>query len=283
MKFTALVMFLLLVAGSVLAQETTTKSDDAAEKKILSPLRRLMDESIAWEELFVNDRSATPMTAKVVLRWTNNTRGSEDGMTLLYLADGRPEAVCCFYPWEKSLIHEFDSMSRGTLLAKRDGVVVWNPGKPGVQFQSVPAANAPAEMPVARLRQMKTLASQFSSTMLGWRADKSDREVLRLLPQPLYRYESKRSDVLDGAVFAFVQGTDPESLLILEAFKQGAGFEWQFAFVRRTSGELEGRHKDNIVWHVDRFPDSNDPRSTHYSLGRPLDLSVQNELPKKGE
>ena len=96
-------------------------ADTTPETKTPSPLRKLMDESLSWNELFANDRSATPMTAKVVLRWTNNTRGSEDGMTVLYLADGRPEAVCCFYPWEKSLIHEFDSLSRGTLMAKRDG------------------------------------------------------------------------------------------------------------------------------------------------------------------
>jgi hypothetical protein len=134
-----------------------------------------------------------------------------------------------------------------------------------------------------RLRQMKTLASQFSSTMLGWRADNSDREVLRLLPQPLYRYESKRSDVLDGAVFAFVQGTDPESVLLIEAVHTGDGLEWQFAFARRTSGELEGRHKDVVVWHSDRFPTSNIPRSTHRSLSRPLDLSVFGKLPQKGE
>ncbi len=283
MKPIALVMLTLIVAANVLAQEAATTPEDAAAKKIASPIRKLLDESLSWDELFVNERSATPMVAKVVLRWTNNTRGSEDGMTVLYLADGRPEAVCCVYPWEKSLIHEFDSLSRGTLLAKRDGVVVWSPEKVGLQFQSIPAADAPAEMPAARLRQMKTLASQFSSTMLGWRSDKSDREVLRLLPQPLYRYESKRSDVLDGAVFAFVQGTDPESLLLIEAFKAGAGFEWQFAFVRRTSGELEGRHKDVIVWHADRFPPSNDPRSTHRSVGRPLDLTVFSDLPKKGE
>ena len=281
-------MWWLLLVGCLLpwtvwGQDDSKKDVDASAAKSPSPLRKLMDESLAWDELFVNDRSATPMTAKVVLRWTNNTRGSEDGMTVLYLADGRPEAVCCFYPWEKSFVHEFDSMSRGTLLAKRDGVVFWSPEKPGVQFQSIPAADAPAEMPAARLRQMKTLASQFSSTMLGWRADKSDREVLRLLPQPLYRYDSKRSDVLDGAVFAFVQGTDPESLLLIEAFKKGTRFEWQFAFVRRTSGELEGRHNEVIVWHADPYPPSNDSRSTHRAVGRPLDLSVLSDLPKKGE
>jgi hypothetical protein len=278
----------LLLVGWLLplaafAQEDSKNDADVPAAKTPSPLRKLMDESLSWNELFVNDRSETPMTAKVVLRWTNNTRGSDDGMTVLYLADGRPEAVCCFYPWEKSLIHEFDSMSRGTLLAKRDGVVVWSPEKPGVQFHPVPAAAVPAETPATRLRQMKILANQFSSTMLGWQANKGDREVLRLLPQPLYRYDSKRSDVLDGAVFAFVQGTDPESLLLIEAFKIGDGFEWQFAFARRTSGELEGRHKDTVVWHADRFPTNNDPRSTHRSLSRPLDVSVLGDLPKKGE
>ncbi len=270
-----IVLAAVLVSWQAASGADNEKSAEATpEPKAVSPLRKQMDESLAWNELFVNDRSATPMMAKVVMRWTNNTRGSEDGMTVLYLADGRPEAVCCFYPWEKSLQHEFDSLSRGTLIAKRDGEVVWQPEKPGVRFQPVPDADAPAEMPAARLRQMKTMANQFTSTMLGWRADKSDREPLRLLPQPLHRYDSKRSDLLDGAVFAFVQGTDPESLLLLEAFKVGDRFEWQFAFARRTSGELEARHKETVVWHADRFPSNDDPRSTHRALGRPLDLSV---------
>ena len=89
--------------------------------------------------------------------------------------------------------------------------------------------------------------------------------------------------MLDGAVFAFVQGTDPETLLLIEAFKKGSGFEWQFAFARRTSGELEGRHKDVIVWHADRFPENNNSRSTHRSLARPLDSSILDALKQKDE
>ena len=253
-----------------------------SEAKAVSPLRKLMDESISWTELFADERSATPMTSRVVMRWANNTRGSEDGMTVLLLSAGRPEAVFCAYPWMNNLLHEYDSLSRGTLLAKRDGVVVWSPEKPGVTFHAIPNADAPAETPVARLRQMKGLAAQFSSTMLGWHAGKSDREELRMLPQPLYRYESTRKDLLDGAMFGFVQGTDPETLLMLEAFKSGDRFEWQFAFARRTSGELEGRHKDKIVWHADRFPDNDNPRSTHRCLSRPLDPSVVDALKEKG-
>lgn len=266
---------LLLGSFRVAISGEGEKSADAIpETKAVSPLRRLMDESLSWTELFADERTATPMTSRVVMRWANNTRGSEDGMTVLLLSAGRPEAVFCAYPWMNNLIHEYDSLSRGTLVAKRDGLVVWSPEKPGVQFQAVPEADAPAEIPAARLRQMKGFAAQFSSTMLGWRADKSDREELRLLPQPLYRYESKRSDLLDGAVFGFVQGTDPESLLLLEAFQNGKQFEWQFAFARRTSGELEARHKDKIVWHADRFPANDNPRSIHRVLSRPLDSSL---------
>jgi hypothetical protein len=271
----------LIVAAEGFAQETATTAIDAAKKDV-SPIRKLLDESLSWTELFANERSATPMATRVAMRWANNTRGSEDGMTVLYLSDGRPEAVCCVYPWEKQLCLEFDSLSRGTLIAKRDGAVVWQPEKPGVEFHSVPDADSPAESPVARLRQMKALAGQFSSTMLGWKADKSDREPLRLLPQPLYRYDSKRTDLLDGAVFAFVQGTDPESLLLIEAFKVGDRFEWQFAFARRTSGELEGRHKDKIVWHADRFPANNNPRSIHRVLARPLAAGLLSESTQKG-
>lgn len=273
----------VVLGGLVVGEDTPPTTSRTEVPKAPSPLRKLMDASLMWTELFANDQTATPMTVRVAMRWTNNTRGSEDGMTVLYLADGRPEAVCCIYPWEKSLNHEFDSLSRSTLIAKRDGAVVWQPEKPGVQFQPIPEANAPDETPVARLRQMKTLASQFSSTMLGWRANNSDRESLRMLPQPLYRYESKRSDLLDGAVFAFVQGTDPEALLLIEAFKTRDRFEWQFAFARRTSGELEGRHKEQIVWHVDRFPANNNPRSIHRVLARPLDASLLSGSSQKGE
>jgi hypothetical protein len=119
---------------------------------------------------------------------------------------------------------------------------------------------------------MKNLASQFSSTMLGWQSDSTDREKLRQLPQPWYRYEGPSQDLLDGSVFAFVQGTDPESLLLIEAFRKGEAYEWQYAFVRRTSGELDGRFKDSVVWHAERYPANNNPRSTYISFGKPLDL-----------
>lgn len=270
----------LLMTTAIHAQETDGATS-TSETRTVSPLRKLLDESLTWDELLTSEEATEPMTLRVVMRWANPPRGSGDGMTVLYLSEGRPEAVCCVYRWGRKLTHEFDSLSRGTLIARRDGAVVWRPATPGPQFKPIRGADAPADSPAARLRQMKTLAGQFSSTMLGWRANKSDREELRLLPQPLYRYDSRRSDILDGAVFAFVQGTDPESLLLLEAFQAADGFEWQFGFARRTSGRLEGRHQGTIVWQVPGFPQHKDPLRTHIRLRREIDPNVLQDLEKK--
>ena len=191
-------------------------------------------------------------------------------MTLLYVFEGRPLAAACLYPWEKRLIHDFEAISRGQIVARQGGQVVWQPQVSGVNFAKIPDAPPPADTPAQRLRQMKSLAAQFQSAMLGWKADSTDREELRLLTKPLYRYEPKGGNVIDGAVFAFVMGTDPELLLLIEAVTTGEHSAWEFAFARRTSGELEGRHNDKVVWHVNRFPATRDPAKPHFSIGAPI-------------
>ena len=245
-----------------------------------TPLRKQLDESVHYAELFDNEQSAEPMTPRIVMRWANNIRGSEDGMTVLFLSHGRPAAACCIYPWKKqNLSLEFDSLSRATFVAKEAGIPFWQPATAGVEFHSVADAEAPADSPAGRLRQMKALSREFSSKMLGMGPQNAGREELRLLPRPLYRYEDlAEGDCIDGAVFAFVQGTDPESLLLLEAIKTKDRTEWQFAFARRTVGEVEGRHRGKAVWHVDRGPAAKDPRSIHHILTHPLDPEVVEQL-----
>jgi hypothetical protein len=62
--------------------------------------------------------------------------------------------------------------------------------------------------------------------------DGVDQE-LRLLSQPLYRYESTLPEVVDGALFTFVTGTDPELMLVIEARRAFPGGAWERA--ARTS------------------------------------------------
>ncbi len=271
----SLLAFVVLLAAPLVAVAQDTGAGQAPPSKEPASLREMIDGAVKQVELFVGADSQDPAKPLVALRWANNARGSEDGMTILYVHAGRPLATACLYPWDKKLIHDFESLSRDKIVARKDGRVVWQPQQASVKFAPIPEAPVPAETPTQRLRQIKSLSEQFQSSMLGWKADSTDREELRLLPRALYRYETKEGPVLDGAVFAFVMGTDPESLLMIEAVKDGAGAAtWQFAFARRTSGELEGRHLDKVVWHADRFPGTHDPTQPRFSLGQPIPLDL---------
>jgi hypothetical protein len=82
--------------------------------------------------------------------------------------------------------------------------------------------------------------------------------VLRLLTKPLYRYEAT-GDLIDGALFGFVLGTDPEALLMIEAYKTPEGTQWRYAFAAMTVyglfAKLDGtevwNRPENRVWKID--------------------------------
>jgi hypothetical protein len=266
---------LVSVALIVVAPRATLVGQETKPQAESKSLRELIDAAVTSIDVLADADAKEVAQPLVALRWANNARGSEDGMTLLYVFEGKPLATACLYPWNKRLVHDFESLSRGNIVARKGSQLVWQPKESGVKFGSIPQAAPPEDTPTQRLRQMKALAEQFQSSMLGWKADSTDREELRLLPRPLYRYEPKEGAatgkvVIDGAVFAFVMGTDPESLLLIEAIKEGDRAAWEFAFARRTSGELEGRHKGKVVWHADRYPQTNDPTKPHFSIGAPI-------------
>src|SRR5262249_37749952 len=78
---------------------------------------------------------------------------------------------------------------------------------------------------------------------------------LRLLPQPLLRYEPGVKDIVDGALFAFSLGTDPEAILVLEAHQAGVKTEWEYAFARFHFIDIKAAYKGREVWHVPLLPD----------------------------
>lgn len=260
-----------LILVSMLLTAVVCGDDSSEEPASQSPLQKLIDESVEWYDLTAGTGGEVPLTPTPVLRWDNNTRGSSTGLTVLYIADGRPEAACAIYPWNGRLVHEFDSLSRGPIHGSEDGEMFWNT-EPGVVFRPIPDAGDPHSRPATRLRQMKLLSERFDATLMGWRADSSDRQELRVLPRPIYRYEGSSEEVLDGSVFAFVMGVDPEALLLIEAVGTAEDANWEYAFVRRTSGELAGRLDGEVVWSVERFPPTRDPESPHRSMTRPLEV-----------
>ncbi|MDR3621732.1 MAG: hypothetical protein P4L85_20435 [Paludisphaera borealis] len=181
-----------------------------------------------------------------LLRFNNKVGTVEDGTLFCWLdADDRPVAVVQVYRttdtgWRQA----FSSLSTGPLTNGR----VWNPEKPGIEFQLVPGSPRPAGTREARLRQMHDLLKSFDAEM----DLEGTRHRLRPLAKPLIRYGKAGTEAVDGALFGFVLTTDPEVLLLLEARQGKNGLEWQYAFAPEASAPLIGSFKGKMVWEFSR-------------------------------
>jgi hypothetical protein len=261
-----------VIITAVLWTQAPGEDVSAETARLQKELRTVIDDSVAWNEFLAGPNQDQPTTALMVHRWTNDARDPRgQGLVNLWLYQGRPVAAASIYPWDGRLIHELESLSRQPFAMRRNRSVAWKP-ETGIEFRPIPNAAAPAPEPAARLREMKQLADQFTAIMLGWKEDDSDRETLRRLPREFYRYRPETSELLDGAIFGYVLGTDPEVLLLIEAVLQNGEYEWQYAFVRLTSGGLEGRHLEQVVWTADKHVPRRDPTNTWFSLAGPLEL-----------
>ncbi len=269
--------FQAVSAESGVLRRVAPRDEKVSATEETARLSDLIEGSIDWYELNDSSTSSEKLKAKPVMRWRNVTRGQDGEAMMVIWTDGqRPEAVASIYPWLDDVVHEFDSLSRGrSLRALEDGTIVWAPAQPGLSFKPLINAESPAATPVARQRQMKALAARFTGVMTGWKADNSDREELRLLPRALYRYEipadeNRRDHVIDGCIIAFVSGTDPEILLVLEAVDDGKDRRWEFACARATSGGLEMRLDKDVIWTALKFPDDKQTLLPHISLRKPI-------------
>ncbi|MDR3636284.1 MAG: hypothetical protein P4L84_20950 [Isosphaeraceae bacterium] len=185
-----------------------------------------------------------------VLRWSNPLRITSDGAVFLWLSEGRPEVIASFYQFQRNGMtaedHEFQSLATTGLTATRGDSDVWFPRDPGVTLAPIPDAPAPAGTPAERLRQMRALAREFRAFL-----DRpNNKSELRLLSQPLFRYETRRADLSDGALFSFVLTTDPEVLLLIEARPYEGKLAWHYALTRMSMMELRVERKGTTVWQV---------------------------------
>jgi hypothetical protein len=186
------------------------------------------------------------------LKWTNPQRRTDDGAVFVWTDRGRPEVAASFYRYksdDKSIEdHEFVSLSASPLSARRDGDLIWSVAEGNVRPTPIPDAPKPAATPVERLRQMRALAREFRASF----NNPPDLSEIRMLTQPIYRFETegKRTDILDGALFAFVHTTDPEVLLTIEARPEAAGGPptWHYSIARMSLVNLRAHHKDREVW-----------------------------------
>lgn len=276
-------MIALAMLGGLFQAAPAMADDDDAPPADMAPaekesVRRLeqMVAAAADYELWRGREDEQPLerVERPVLRWSNPFRAAGDGAVFIWAdknADKRPAAAMCIYgAGTDGVDHEWQSLATGPLRAAYRGGTVWRPQTAGLEFHAVSGVTEPAAAtPARRLAQMHGLLRDFTATM----GRESRRHELRALTHPIYRYGDEHAELVDGAVFAFAQATDPEILLLLEARRENkAGQEnaqpasWWWAAARMSMVPLDLKYRDQLVWSIDwhRGSDEREPRKVFH-------------------
>jgi hypothetical protein len=238
---------LLPMLAPVLAYDEPP-AEDAKQKT--DPLRTYYGKASALFEFFRDAEKKQPLklAEKPVMKWANDDDWSGD--VCVWTWNDQPEVIGCVLSGpagtnQRIVFQEFHLLATEPIApADMQGHSRWSP-KEGLKRISLDGGPEPAESPVARLSQMRQILRDFSAHMTA-----EGEWELRLLPQPLLRYQPKEGPVVDGALFTWVwtKGTDPELVLLVECRKTKSGTAWFYAPVRFSNRELWLKHRDMEVW-----------------------------------
>jgi hypothetical protein len=257
-----LAMFLSLIGGAAaIGQErlayklSALNADDAEAAKKFQERARA---AAVDYEIITNSSLGRKLTLRVdpILRWTNPVPERQmHGEVFLWTDDGRPAAVLCLFEMTESGFvrecHEFTSLASGPLIANRAENATWSPTEGQVDMKLLSGASVPADAPRQRLAQMREQAARFSCEKTTRMAD---ARTLRMLSQPVARYKSPTHQVTDGALFAFVEATDPELFLLVEMREVRGSPQWHYGLARMVSVQLKVSLDSKTVWNVETLP-----------------------------
>ncbi len=245
-RLIVLVSFLFCMAEAV-AQESMGKEQIEKWSQYYQQLAkgyelRVLDDS-GEEKLKL---AATP-----ALRWHNPIRATTHGECFLWTKDGRVHAIASLFSYSnqggRRVAHAFNAFGGQVLVAERDGQEFWRVAENDLpKMKPVPGSPTVAVTAPLRMAQMRNIARRFTASSGG--TDSEEPRELRLLTSPLYRYSQSDTNKVDGTLFSFAMGTDPEVLLLLESFQEGSKSEWRFAAARHTTTSLYVSYEGTEVW-----------------------------------
>lgn len=252
-------------------------SAERSDDELIADVANLT-KAVQQQYLFARDSRSLVPWPDPTLRWSNPTAGKVFGNVCVWTEDGRPMLVACIYRffspnWGATL--ELCSLADNKLVGSIDNQEFWKPDSAGLKRERLQADEKPANSAAARLVQMRRLAAEFSAHLEDTRGtDKQVARELRLLPKPIFRYPADASGLkanyVDGALFAFVEGTDPEVLLVVEAVGSAESLRWEYGLARMNRDALRVKFRGQPVWSVPYLEKQLNQPSEPYSLF-PLD------------
>jgi hypothetical protein len=247
------VLFVLVIMPAL------TRGDDAPSDPMraarLQTLQVILDRTTMEALTTAGPEKAEPIKAPIY-RYDDPARLYTDGATWAWRQSGRPIALMTLTTMREadgsfSRKCEMVSLATVPLTASIPPDWSWEPNGPGLEFQPIPKAAAPAGDEVRRLRQMKEMARRFRAfeRFAPSKGAGLERYELRLLPQPVLRYAAPDSGVVDGAIFFLSYGTNPEVVLVIQASREESSPPaWTYGLARMGRAELHVALDESEVW-----------------------------------
>lgn len=240
-----------VVLGLLVSLVCSVAAEDEPQAKqrlefMQAELRRLELESAESEP-----KTAFTFAPKPLLRYSDPTRDIDVAAANVLLdatvwrlgTQGRPTALVTIELYQtpgkpRGVGFEFLSLSKAKFSLKhKTENIRWNPSGSALDLKELPDAPKPASSAAARLVQMRQLTKRFEAKERYRNASIK----CRLLTQPIDRYHSDAEKIVDGAIFAYANGTNPELGVVLET----DGKRWRYGVLRFSSAEssvaLDGR------------------------------------------
>lgn len=280
-----LLFWMAVAATSASAQDGAEKDDDRAT----NVQQHWLDLSRKYAEAFtltgIEDEGAKPflLHEKPIFLHTQSVRGDDIGAVHLWLTeDKRPAVVGAVFAWSNSknsrmVMYEFHSLVHQPISLKTSDRVPWTSRTRGFEWKSFPeGAPTPAEKPLRHRLRVKQLARRFTANTT---TDKNQRWELRLVPTPIFEYQSESAGVDYGALFAFCQGTDTELLLLIEAChnperdsEDQSSRRWRYGLAPFSDYKIRAELDREEVWES--------PQATAGENGKPHFWGAIEQLPK---
>lgn len=245
---------LIFICAVALGQSDATPSGDEEAAAQVERWRKYY-RSVAGEyamESGSDPRTTLTLQPEPVFHWSNPAGGARShGSMFVWTHEGRPEVVGTIWSREpdptagkRFTVHSLHSLSQEPITATRRNSVFWSPQSPGVEPIAIADAPEPSPSPQRRLTQMRNIVRELGALTMP----PNERERrLEIRPQPVYRFENPTIE-RDGAVFIWLDESDPELVTLVETRTTAAGARWHMSFARFAGTPVMARYKDREIW-----------------------------------
>ncbi|MBS0203775.1 MAG: hypothetical protein JSS49_12795 [Planctomycetes bacterium] len=244
-----------VLLGTLLAALTLSAEDESPSKvseSLIEATRHAATLDVTLAE--PKEGVTLKLSERALLTFGDPARDNEAGTLWTWSSGGRPTAMMELYRptgEERIWVHAISMTSPRLARMTHKSGAKWTPRQSDFSPQLLSGEVTVSDTPVQRLRQMKEQVRRFAAHQF-WDPNNS-RFELRLLAQPVLRYVDADNNVLDGTLFVFAHGTNPEIALFLEAIgPDAARAKWHYAFARTGSAEFHVELDGKEVWHRDR-------------------------------